>query len=143
MDSTKTYKYFLITPGSGEFTKVRKHLDNALHEIGLEPVRGQDEITTRSIIHEVVPRAIQEADFLIVDVTQNNPQVMFEAGFAHGLGKPILFMVQGGAGRIPLDLRGNLVLVYDPENPEELRRSVKTWTNFYLTQGNYVHGKAS
>ena len=37
---------------------------------------------------------IRRAKFLLVDLTEHRPNVYFEAGFAFGLGKPVVFLVQ-------------------------------------------------
>ncbi len=37
---------------------------------------------------------IRRAKFLVVDLTEHRPNVYFEAGFAFGLGKPVIFLVQ-------------------------------------------------
>lgn len=142
MDDTRPYRYYLATPFSEDFMRVRELLDKALQEIGLEPVLLETAMTLGAKVSEVIQRAIQEADLIIVDLTQSNPNVMFEAGFAQASGKQVLFIVQEEADHIPFDIRGNLFIVYNPSNLKELSDNVKAWTNFYLAQGNYVHGKA-
>jgi predicted nucleotide-binding protein len=142
MDHTRPYRYLLVTPGSDDFINVRKLIIEALREIGLEPVLWDAVVESGATHFESVQRAIQEADLVIADLTHNNPNVMFEVGFAQASGKQVLFIVQEEAEHIPFDIRGNLFIVYDPSKPQELSHNVKAWANFYLTQGNYAHGKA-
>ena len=47
-------------------------------------------------ISDHILESIQRAEFIIVDLTSSRPNVIFEAGFAHGLGKiPIYFARHG------------------------------------------------
>ena len=66
-----------------------------------------------------VTEAITDADVLVVDVTRQNPNIMYELGLAHGLRKPtILIRSTEGREAIPFDLAGWLYLSYDPSNFE-------------------------
>lgn len=61
---------------------------------------------------------IRASDFLIADVTRKNPNVFFELGVAHGLGKPFLLLLSAEAGEtgIPSDLTGYQFIFYDPSD---------------------------
>jgi len=56
----------------------------------IDPPQSIERITDRIL------ESIQRAEFIIVDLTSSRPNVIFEAGFAHGLGKiPIYFARHG------------------------------------------------
>jgi hypothetical protein len=62
--------------------------------------------------------AIQTASLLIADVTNANPNVMFEIGFAQAQGKPLLLIARNSRS-IPFDLARVRVVIYDPANSDE------------------------
>ena len=53
-----------------------------------------DEIAKPGRITEQIMEAIRNADLIIADITGNNPNVMFELGYADALGKPIIVLNQ-------------------------------------------------
>jgi Nucleoside 2-deoxyribosyltransferase len=81
-----------------------------------------------------IPRTIESADAVIADLTNADPNVMYELGFAHALKKPVLPIVQRDSSRIPSDLQGYLFYAYD--NPVELVITVERW--LYRTFGDRV-----
>ena len=60
---------------------------------------------------------IEAADLVIAEVTEPNPNVMFEAGYARAMGRPMLLIAKqarnGGQPILPYDVRGDRCLFYD------------------------------
>lgn len=134
MNITKNVEYFVVMPHSGRSAPLRQLVDDTLQAGGMRPV--EESIEAGTLFTDVVQQAIERADFIIADLTESNPNVMYEVGFAHALRKPVLFIVQEGSGYIPHDIRGNLFIAYNLSNPDELRSKIQTWTKLYLP-GNY------
>jgi nucleoside 2-deoxyribosyltransferase len=61
-----------------------------------------DEITQTGRITEQIVRAISNADIVIADITRANPNVLWELGFADGLGRTVIVLNQGASS--PFDL---------------------------------------
>ncbi len=61
---------------------------------------------------EDVSSSIEQADLLVADLTGRNPNVFYEVGIGHALGKPVLLLAQS-LDDIPFDLRHRRVLLYD------------------------------
>jgi len=61
---------------------------------------------------------LRASDFLIADVSRKNPNVIFELGVAHGLGKPFVLLLSSDAdaATLPSDLTGYQTLSYDQSN---------------------------
>ena len=57
-------------------------------------------------------RAIGAAQFIIADVTGRNPNVFYELGIAHTLGKDVILITQD-SGDIPFDLTHLRHIQYD------------------------------
>lgn len=59
---------------------------------------------------------LERAGLVVADLTDRNPDVLFELGVAHGLGRPTLLLAQHRPGAVddlpPLDLRGARMLLY-------------------------------
>jgi hypothetical protein len=134
MFDTDTRQCVLLTPMSEEFLPLRRVIASALQESGIEPILFDENVTVSSPLIGTTFRAIERADLIIADVTGDNPNVMYEAGFAFAMGRPVLFIVQHGVGRLPSGLAGNFFLVYDPSKPEELRHKIQFWANRYLNK---------
>jgi hypothetical protein len=77
---------------------------------GLTPVRI-DMITKSSEVTDDIVSAIEMAEIVIVDVTRNNPNVMFEFGFALAKGKPQVVISQSTDFLI-FDIRNVRTLIY-------------------------------
>jgi hypothetical protein len=77
----------------------------------LECARG-DDIFGSNVVMEDVRAAIANADLVIADLSGQNPNVFYEVGIAHTLGKPVLLLSQS-VDDVPFDLRHRRVLPYD------------------------------
>jgi hypothetical protein len=86
----------------------------AVSAAGLEPIRADSLFRSTSIIGDIW-RLTQEAAVLIADLSGKNPNVFYELGLAHAIGKPVI-LVSSSIEDIPFDLRSLRVLVYDKDN---------------------------
>ena len=132
MSETNSFRYLLIAPSSGRSRVLRHLIADALREVGIEPILMESTIALGTSIVESIQQAIARADLVIVDLTESNPNVMYEMGFAHALKKPVLPIVQQRIGQVPSDIAGYLYLVYDPSEPDELRHNIQTWAARYM-----------
>ena len=81
-----------------------------------------DEVQSNEPITDRILESIQRAEYIIVDLTHSKPNVFFEAGYAHGLGKiPIYFAKQGT--KLEFDLKDYPVMFY--RNLKELKDSLE------------------
>ncbi len=77
-----------------------------------------DSISAGASITENIHRAIQDSPLLIADITDANPNVMYEVGLAQAQKKPLI-LIAANSRAIPFDLAGIRVLIYDLVNPME------------------------
>jgi hypothetical protein len=75
--------------------------------------------------------SIRKARLVVAELSGRNPNVMYEIGLAHAIGKPIVFLTRN-ENDVPFDLRALRYVYYDPNNPfwgsdlkSELTRIVK------------------
>jgi hypothetical protein len=65
--------------------------------------------------------AIRKAEFVIVDLTNERPNVFFEAGYAHGLGKIPIYVAREGT-HLHFDIQDYPVIIF--RNMKELREGI-------------------
>jgi hypothetical protein len=70
-----------------------EHLKPASRAAGFELVR-LDENPPAGLIDARLQNEIRNARFLVADLTNRNPGAYWEAGFAEGLGKPVIYMCE-------------------------------------------------
>jgi hypothetical protein len=77
-------------------------------------------------VSRIFADAIDSSDLIIADLTSENPNVMYELGYAHALRKQTILLLneQDKAG-IPADLAGYLFLTYDPSNLDRLNTALQ------------------
>jgi acyl carrier protein/nucleoside 2-deoxyribosyltransferase len=125
---------FLIMPHSDAAPQIKHIIHNVLTEQGVELVTAKS-ISYRGSIMESFANAIERAHFVIADITDINPNNIFELGVAFGLRKPVLMLSQKQTiNKIPFDLGGQKIIFYDPQDTELLRNFLKNWVQDSVAQ---------
>jgi hypothetical protein len=93
---------------------------NALYREVIQPtceafhykvIRADDTYTSGLIINDIT-RSIQDASIVIADITPDNPNVFYEVGFAHGIGKTTI-LLSDKKRKLPFDVSAFRTLFYD------------------------------
>ena len=66
---------------------------------------------TGTAINDVIYDGLRKADYVVVDLTGARPNVYFEAGYAHALGKAPFYIAKDGT-KVEFDVSGYPVLFY-------------------------------
>ena len=82
-----------------------------------------DEPQSNERITDRIIESIQRAEYVIVDLSNSKPNVYFEAGYAHGLGKIPIYFAKHGT-KLEFDLKDYPVLFF--RNLKELKKSIET-----------------
>ncbi len=94
---------FIIMPFTEEWsTGVFNKLKSNVEHLGFQCIRA--DVLSGPIIMEDIWTKINQCAFLIADVTNKNPNVMYELGIAHTLGKPVILITQDTSS-IPFDFK--------------------------------------
>ena len=81
-----------------------------------------DEPETNERITDRILESIQKAEHVIVDLTYSRPNVFFEAGYAHALGKIPIYVARQGT-KLEFDLKDYPVLFF--KNLRDLKEAVE------------------
>lgn len=123
----KQPKVFVIQSFDEASEGVYQLIVSAVAKAGAIAYRA-DSIPVGANIADSIHKAIQTAELLIADVTNANPNVMYEVGFARSQKKPLIFIARGSRA-IPFDLTGIRVVIYDlgsrVEFVERLTRAIQ------------------
>jgi len=95
---------FVLMPFSDELKLVwNDHIKKVVSALNLNANRADDFFTSHSVMEDIWV-AICEAKVIIADCTGRNPNVFYEIGIAHTIGKPVVLTTQNRED-VPFDLR--------------------------------------
>jgi nucleoside 2-deoxyribosyltransferase len=80
-------------------------------------IRGDTSISTGMLIDKIKSN-IQQADVVIADCSGGNPNVFYELGVAHALGKEVILIHDSEEKAIPTDIAGYERLQYGFDDDE-------------------------
>jgi hypothetical protein len=114
--NSKQKKAFVLMPFKHPFDSYFSEIFRpALESAGYAVERADDLYVSRPIMLDA-QESILRADLLLCEMTGRNPNVFYELGLAHAIGKPVI-LVSRDDDDIPFDLRHLRVLTYEPELP--------------------------
>ena len=103
---------FVIMPFAEELNPVYEdHIKRVCDKIGLDCKRGDLILNTESIVNDIWS-LIFSAQIVICDCTGKNPNVFYELGLAHSLGKKTICITQN-SNDIPFDIKHLRYIKYE------------------------------
>lgn len=95
---------FVLMPFAEALKPVyQDHIAKVAESLKLKAVRGDDFFTAHSIMSDIW-NAVCNARLVIADCTNRNPNVFYEIGLAHAIGKRVILITQN-KDDVPFDLR--------------------------------------
>lgn len=114
---TSTDSCFVMMPFASPIGEYYHHVyEPAIRKAGLTPVRADADIFGTGKIIDQIWYGINAAKVLVAELTQRNPNVLYELGLAHALEKPVV-LVSANDKDVPFDLRHIRVIYYDVMDP--------------------------
>lgn len=133
MEQKTKFTCFVISPIGEKNSETRKRSDKLIEYI-IEPALDKDkyEIIRADSSDEVTPitnhiiSLIQQSDLCIIDLTDNNPYVMYEFGRRQETGKPfILLTAAESKSKLPFDISGIRTIFYDINDVESVNSCMR------------------
>lgn len=114
----------VMMPFDGEFSSVYDAIEEAASEVGLKCKRA-DDIWRHSTVIQDIFSLIYRSNIVVCDFTGKNPNVFYEAGIAHTLGKHVVPITQSDQD-IPFDLSHHRYSKYlnNNEGRKKLKRDL-------------------
>jgi hypothetical protein len=119
---TAGYGFLAMKFGDAELEALAQdHLKPAIKDLGFELVDMRD-VAEPGIIDNIMRMRIRDSDFVIVDLTHDNSGAYWEAGYAEGLGKPVLYICEQSkfeASRPHFDVNHCTTVMWTSDDPDE------------------------
>lgn len=77
------------------------HIKPTLEALGLHVFRADGIFSTRPVMDDIM-ESVRTARIIVADLTDNNPNVFYETGICHALGKSVILITQNT--EVPFDL---------------------------------------
>jgi len=104
--------------------ELRLEIDRAIQDGGFVALRLEEIVSPRSGLLSALGQALKDARCVIADLTEKNPNVFYELGLAHAMGKPTI-IITGSMDDVPFDLQHLRIIRYDhSEDRANLRRQI-------------------
>jgi len=105
---------FILMPFTDPLTAIYNSIVKpAIESQGLV-ARRADEISSNNAVMYDIWRSICEARFIVADLTRRNPNVMYELGIAHTVGKEVILIHQSGEDtKFPFDISHMRIINYE------------------------------
>lgn len=122
----KKEEAFVIQPfdSNGPYDKrYRDVIEPAVKLAGFSAYRIDHDPSTRTLITDI-RRKIDEARFIICEISEDNPNVWFELGYAYARGKDcILLCCKDRREKLPFDIQHESVIFYLAESGSDFSRT--------------------
>lgn len=132
MKKEQEKKCFIITPIGSEADPIRRHIEGII-DAAIYPALGDKyklivahKIYEPGSITKQIITEIYNAELVIANLTDRNPNVMYELAFRHSLGKPAIMIAEWGTN-LPSDIIMERAIFYhnDAQGVLELRKALE------------------
>lgn len=113
----------VLTPFNPQFEADWLAIKESVASVGFTATRGDDDYKSSNILKHILERMVA-ARLVIANISGRNPNVFYELGIAHSLGKPVV-IISRNADEIPFDLGALRVLVYTETS--DLKDKLSSW----------------
>lgn len=116
-------RVFVLTPFHERYEKTFRIIKSVCMNLNLECNRGDEEFKPGAVLSHVL-ELMAQASIIIVNIDGRNPNVYYELGIAHAMGKKTI-LVASDIGSVPFDLQSQRIILY--KNSAELEHSLTSF----------------
>lgn len=100
----------------------------AIANAGLLPYRVDEHFDAHTLIIQKICKEIEDSDVCLAEITEDNPNVWYEYGFADGCGIPVVLICEDGKrDKLPFDVNQRNVYFYKTDSQgdwEQLQKEI-------------------
>ncbi|WP_175787166.1 MULTISPECIES: nucleoside 2-deoxyribosyltransferase [Burkholderia] len=116
---------FVIQPFTDTYNKRYDDLYKpAIEAAGMTAYRV-DQDSSATVLVEAIEKNIKRAAVCLADITDDNPNVWYELGFAYAAGRPVVMACsderQKAGKRFPFDIQHRAIVTYKTESPRDFQ----------------------
>lgn len=123
---------FVVSPIGSNGSEVRRKSDclleyivrPAFEKLGFSDVTRVDVADETGMITTRIINRLNDADWVVADLTGSNPNVFYELGIRHALQKPVIHMTTD-LSVIPFDIAQQNTIVYLHDDPHSHRQAME------------------
>ncbi len=106
-------KIFVVMQFSEEYNALYSDVIKPVsEEFGYECIRADDYYASTPILTDII-ESIQKSTAIIADITPDNPNVFYEIGYSHAVGKPTILLCDRKREKLPFDVSSFRTLFYE------------------------------
>lgn len=127
---------FIITAIGSELDPIRRHIEGVI-DAAIKPILEKEytivvahRVSDPGSINKQIIQYVYESELVIANLTNNNPNVMYELAFRHCTAKPTVMIAENGT-KLPFDISGERVIFYqnDFQGVLELKSNLELTIN--------------
>lgn len=112
---------FVLTPFHPTYKKQFEVIASVCNSLGLKAMRGDEEFVQGDVFPHIL-RLIARARIVVANIDGRNPNVFYELGIAHAMGKPVI-LIAPSPEDVPFDIRTKRLVLF--QSLDELREKLK------------------
>jgi hypothetical protein len=121
ISEAKKPSVYVSMPALETLSTLRDRITSIVERFGGQVIFSAGSVSSEGSYKSTISDAIRSSSIVVGDISTQSPNVFYELGIAHALGKPTLIMVDRTATkRIPSDLSGSFYVTYDPADTADL-----------------------
>jgi len=103
---------FVLTPFHKDMEETYEYIREICYKVGLRSFKSDEFVHNNNEIFPSIVKSIVSSRLIIANIDGRNPNVFYELGLAHALGKPTL-MIAKSISSVPFDLQSKTVIIYN------------------------------
>lgn len=111
---------FVLTPFLNEERETFLEIKNICASVDLNCTRGDEVYRERDILSHTIS-SILESSIIIANINGRNPNVFYELGICHAIGKPVI-LISKTKNELPFDIKNKNIIFY--ESLQDLNRKL-------------------
>lgn len=130
-ERSKKRKCFVITPIGNDDSEIRRHIDGIIDQAIVPAIGDKYEIEVAHRKYEIgsindrIIKSVYESELVIANLTNLNPNVMFELAIRYSFGRPVIVIAEK-LTKLPFDIidENTIFYVNDPKGANDLKESI-------------------